>query len=62
MKEYAYCPKCGLEYNVSRLRDRSKVFVCADCAGRDRAKMLGRKWHPIYDSRGFATVRGGNSK
>lgn len=57
MKEYEYCPKCSRRYNVSALRDKSKVFICADCIGRDRAKMLGVKYIPVYDRAGLARVR-----
>lgn len=56
MNEYLYCPKCSEKYNVSALRDKSKVFVCEDCVRRDAAKMSRRKMKPIYDRRGFATV------
>lgn len=57
MNEYEYCPKCSRLYNVSRLRDRTKVFVCADCVNRDREKMLGVKILPIYSPEGLARVR-----
>lgn len=53
MNEYAYCPKCSEKYNVSALRD----FICEDCVRRDAAKMNRRKYKPIYDRRGYATVR-----
>lgn len=56
MSEYAYCPKCSEKYNVSALRDKSKVFVCEDCVRRDAAKMGRTRRKPIYDRRGFATV------
>lgn len=58
MNEYLYCPKCSRRYNVSVLRDKTKVFICADCVGRDKAKMLNVKYTPVYDWRGCATVRG----
>lgn len=57
MNEYAYCPKCSEKYNVSALRDKSKVFICEDCVRRDAAKMSRRKYKPVYDRRGYATVR-----
>lgn len=57
MSEYLYCPKCGEKYNVSALRDKSKVFICEDCVRRDAAKMHRRKCKPVYDRRGYATVR-----
>ena len=56
MNEYAYCPKCSEKYNVSALRDKSKVCICEDCVRRDAAKMNRRKYKAIYDRRGFATV------
>lgn len=56
MSEYLYCPKCSQPYNVSALRDKSKVFICEDCVRRDAAKISRRKKKPIYDRRGFATV------
>lgn len=58
MNEYAYCPKCSRKYNVSALRDKTKVFICADCVGRDKAKMLSVKYIPVYDRWGRARVRG----
>lgn len=57
MNEYAYCPKCSRKYNVSALRDKTKVFICADCVGKDGVKMNGGKYAPIYDRRGMAWVR-----
>lgn len=57
MNEYAYCPKCSRKYNVSRLRDRTKIFICMDCVGKDGAKMNGGKYIPVYNRAGFATVR-----
>lgn len=56
MKEYAYCPKCNAKYSVSKLRDKSKAFICADCVGRDREKMTHKRYRPIYNGGGFATV------
>ena len=55
-KECAYCPKCGEKYSVSAMRDKSKVFICADCVGRDREKMMRQRYRPIYNRGGFATV------
>ncbi len=57
MKEYIYCPKCSRLYNVSALRDRTKVFICADCVGRESVKMSGGRYVPIYNRAGFARVR-----
>ena len=57
MKEYLYCPKCSRLYNVSVLRDKSKVFVCEDCVRWDTHKMLGVKYIPVYNRAGFARVR-----
>lgn len=51
---YKTCPKCGKNYNVSCLRDESKVFVCQDCEIRERAKMRGKKARTIYDRLGLA--------
>ena len=51
---YETCPKCGVRYNVSALRDRSKVFICQDCENRERAKMNGKKARTIYDKLGVA--------
>lgn len=62
MKHFCVCPKCGYEYNVSRLRDRTKPFVCADCENLARAKRNGWKHYPIYNEGGFATVKGVNAK
>lgn len=62
MKQYLNCPVCGLKYNVSRLRNPNKEFVCADCDNRRRAKLLGRKFYPIYNEGGFATVKGVNAR
>lgn len=56
MSEYARCPVCREKYNVSALRDKSKVFICEDCVRRDAAKIGRRKYKAIYDRRGFATV------
>lgn len=47
--EYEYCPKCSTKYNVSALRDKSKVFICEDCVRRDAAKISRRKPKSIYD-------------
>ena len=55
--EYEYCPKCSTKYNVSALRDKSKVFICEDCVRRDAAEISRRKPKSIYDRRGLATVR-----
>ena len=54
--KYETCPKCGVIYNVSRLRDTSKVFVCQDCESRERAKIRGNKPRLIYDKLGYASV------
>jgi hypothetical protein len=62
MKKYLFCPVCGLKYNVSLLRDSDIEFVCADCENRRRAKILGRKFYPIYNKGGFATVKGVNAR
>lgn len=56
MKEYLYCPKCRQKYNVSALRDKSKVFICEDCVRRDAVKMSGKRERRIYDRHGYATV------
>ena len=57
MKEYELCPVCGLRYSVSQLRDKSKVFICQDCAAKRAGMLYGRKQKPIYNRNGFATVR-----
>lgn len=54
MKEM--CPKCREWYSTSTQRDKSKVFVCADCAGLQLQRMTKKKYTPIYDRRGFACV------
>lgn len=58
MNDYLFCPRCNQKYSVSKLRDKSKVFVCADCVMRDTAKISHKKHKPIYDRRGYATVIG----
>lgn len=55
--EYEYCHKCSMKYNVSALRDKSKVFIYEDCVRRDAAKFRRRKAKPIYNRAGLATVR-----
>lgn len=55
--EYETCPVCSTKYNVSLLRDKSRVFICEDCTRRDSAKIKRRPVRLIYDRRGFATVR-----
>lgn len=57
MNDYLFCPRCNQKYNVSKLRDKSKVFVCADCILRDTAKIgCKKKYKPIYDRKGMAHV------
>lgn len=55
MKEM--CPKCHLWYSTSAQRDRTKVFICADCCGRELQRMTKRKYIPVYDRRNMACVR-----
>lgn len=62
MKHYRTCASCGFVYNVSRFKDNTKVYVCADCTNRDKAKMMGWKYYPIYNAGGFATVKGVNAR
>lgn len=54
MKEI--CPKCGLWYSTSLMRDKSKVFICEDCCRKDLARMTKKKYTPVYGRLGFATV------
>lgn len=56
MKEM--CPKCRTWYSVSCQRDRTKVFICADCSGRQLEMINKKKYIPIYDRRGYARVYG----
>lgn len=56
MKEM--CPKCRTWYSVSCQRDRTKVFICADCSGRQLEMINKKKYTPIYDRRGYARVYG----
>lgn len=52
--KYKTCPVCNIPYNVSRLRDESKVFICQDCEIRDKAKIRGKKARTIYNKLGLA--------
>lgn len=54
--EYENCARCGIKFNVSALRDKSRVFICEDCVRRQNAKKSGKKPQPVYDRRGFASV------
>ena len=56
MSEYLYCHRCNRKYNVSALRDKTRVFVCEDCTRREAAKIGRKKYKPIYDRKGMARV------
>ena len=42
MKEYEVCYMCGTRYNVSLLRDKSKVFICQDCVNKRAGLLYGK--------------------
>lgn len=55
-KSFESCALCGLRYNTSLQRDKTKIFICADCAEKKLARMQRRRPRLIY-RKSVATVK-----
>lgn len=57
MKEM--CAQCFCWYSTSVYRDRSKIFICSDCAAQSRSRLTGKRYRPVYGRDGMAIVIAG---
>ena len=53
---YAQCVRCERMYSTSNLRDKSRVFICQDCAEYDLARMQKRRPRYVYGEGRMAKV------
>lgn len=56
-EKFQACAKCARVYSVSKKRNADNVFICPDCAMREKARLRHEKPTGfVYGSHNMATV------